>query len=69
MPNAPKTPHRPVRLDDDRWNGLGRAAPLLGADDRTDYIRQCIDWALRRPGAKQPKRLTEDQARELLGEP
>ena len=69
MPNAPKTPHRPVRLDDADWTGLAAAAPALGADDRSDFIRQCVQYALRRPGVKQPKRLTEDQARELFGDP
>lgn len=67
MPNAPKTQHRQVRLDKERWGGLEVAAPLLGAKDRSDYIRQCIDWALRRPGARRPGRLTEDQARSLFG--
>lgn len=53
-------------MNDDQWDPLGVAAPLLGAKDRSDYIRQCVDWALRRPGAKRPGRLTEDQARELF---
>lgn len=68
MPNVPKTPLRAVRLDD-VWDDLKVAVPVLGAADRSAYIRQCVEWGLRRPGVRQPKRLTEDQARELFGEP
>lgn len=69
MPNAPKTPHRQVRIDGPDWTDLDAATSALGADDRSDFIRQCVQYALRRPGVRQPKRLTEDQARELFGDP
>lgn len=68
MPDKPKTPHRQVRIDQRPWDDLGTAAPLLGAKDRSDYIKQCVDYGLRRPGAKRPGRLTEDQALELFGD-
>lgn len=55
MPNAPKTPHRQVRLDDDMWHKLGLAAVEAGTD-RSVIIRALVAWWLREPGAKIPKR-------------
>lgn len=55
MPNAPKTPHRQVRLDDDLWTRLGAAAQAAGTD-RSAIIRALVAWYLREPGAKAPAR-------------
>jgi hypothetical protein len=55
MPNAPKTPHRVVRIDDETWGRLGTAA-LNAGTDRSAIIRALVVWYLRQPGAKLPKR-------------
>lgn len=51
MPNAPKTPMRTIRLDDDLWRALGDAT-----DDRSATIRDFARWYVREPGAKLPRR-------------
>lgn len=61
------TPTKPIRLEPKLWDDFGSALPDLGTPDRSAYVRQCIEYALRRPGAKRPARLTGDQARELFG--
>ncbi|TJZ55594.1 hypothetical protein FCH28_09645 [Streptomyces piniterrae] len=53
MPNAPKTQHRSVRIDDDDWRDLKTRAP---GGDRSAAIKELLAWYLRRPGAKLPKR-------------
>ncbi|MBK6014272.1 hypothetical protein [Streptomyces sp. MBT53] len=53
MPNAPATKHRSVRIGDDEWADLATAAP---GGDRSAVIKELVDWYLRRPGAKLPKR-------------
>lgn len=52
MPDAPKTQHRSIRIDDDLWEELGRVAE----PDRATVIREFIRWYLRRPKAKLPER-------------
>jgi len=51
MPNAPKTPLRTVRLDDDLWLAFGNLAK-----DRSMVIREFIRWYTYQPGAKLPRR-------------
>lgn len=55
MPNAPKTPNRVLRVDDDLWARFGQAAAEMGTD-RSEYVREFMRWAAREPGAKMPKR-------------
>jgi hypothetical protein len=55
MPNAPKTPQRVIRLEDELWDKLGHAADGLGSD-RSAVLRQLLSWWLRRPGVKMPPR-------------
>lgn len=62
MPNAPKTPTTPIRIDRDVWTEFGEAA---GPKNRSAVLREFIDWYLRRPGAKLPKR-PEDQPRRTV---
>jgi len=62
------TPTKPIRFEPKLWEDFGSALPALEVSDRSAYVRQCIEYALRRPGAKRPARLTEDQARGLFGE-
>lgn len=53
MPNAPKTKHRSVRIDDDDWADLAARAP---GGDRAAAIKELVRWYLRREGAKLPER-------------
>ncbi|MFI2184580.1 hypothetical protein [Streptomyces sioyaensis] len=53
MPNAPKTQHRSVRIDDADWKDLKERAP---DGDRSAAIKELVAWYLRRSGAKLPKR-------------
>lgn len=53
MPNAPRTKHRSVRIDDQDWKDLEQRAP---DGDRSAVIKELVAWYLRRPGAKLPKR-------------
>ena len=55
MPNQPKTQHRSVRVDTDRWERFAAAAAAEGSD-RAKAINAFIDWYLREPGAKLPER-------------
>lgn len=55
MPNAPRTPNRAIRISDDDWADLGKAAQAVGSD-RTKVVVQLIRWYLRRPGVKMPTR-------------
>lgn len=55
VPNAPKTPSRPVRLDEEDWEALGEAALAQGAN-RSAVIREFVRWYLGRPGAELPER-------------
>lgn len=53
MPNAPKTKHRSVRIDDPDWADLATQAP---GGDRSAVIKDLVRWYLRRPGASLPER-------------
>lgn len=53
MPNAPKTKHRSVRIEDDDWTDLATRAP---GGDRSAAIKELVRWYLRRPGAELPER-------------
>ena len=55
VPNSPKTPTRPVRLDDEDWEGLGEVAAAKGTN-RSALIRDFVRWFLGRPGAELPER-------------
>ncbi|HXT92220.1 MAG TPA: hypothetical protein VN714_23545 [Trebonia sp.] len=55
MPNSPKTQHRSVRVSDEDWGDLDKAAKAAGSD-RGTLIKQFIRWYLRRPGAELPER-------------
>lgn len=51
MPNQPKTPMHTIRVDKELWSEFGAAA-----GDRTGTIRAFLEWYVRRPGAKMPRR-------------
>lgn len=53
MPNAPKTKHRSVRIDDADWADLAERAP---GGDRAAAIKELVRWYLRRDGAELPER-------------
>jgi hypothetical protein len=59
MPNAPKTPTRPIRIPDEDWTDFGEAAASQDTD-RSALLREFIHWYVRRPGAKLPKRPDRD---------
>lgn len=54
MPNAPRTPARQIRIGD-VWYEFDEAAKSMGTE-RAALVREFIDWYLRKPGAKMPKR-------------
>ena len=56
MPDKPKTEARPVRLDDDLWEGLAIAAELGYGEDRSTILRTLGRWFLRTPGVALPTR-------------
>jgi len=51
----PKTPTRPVRIDDDLWRRFGEAATAKDSD-RSTVLREFIRWYVRESGARMPKR-------------
>jgi hypothetical protein len=53
MPNAPKTKHRSVRIEDQDWADLAERAP---SGDRASVIKDLVRWYLRRPDAELPDR-------------
>lgn len=53
MPNAPKTKHRSVRIDDQDWADLATRAPR---GDRAAVIKELVRWYLRRSDAELPER-------------
>jgi hypothetical protein len=53
MPNAPKTKHRSVRIEDHDWADLAARAP---DGDRAAVIKELLRWYLRREGAELPAR-------------
>ena len=58
MPNAPKTPQRVIRMDDQLWDELGRLADQLGTD-RSAVIRELArSWVKR-----QRRQATSSEAR------
>jgi hypothetical protein len=52
VPNQPKTPTRPVRVDSDLWARFGEAAK----PDRSEVLRAFMRWYVREPSAKLPPR-------------
>jgi hypothetical protein len=54
-PNAPKTPVRPIRVDQELWDEFGQAT-AAGDTDRSAALRAFMAWYARRPGAKLPVR-------------
>ncbi len=55
MPNQPKTPMRTIRLTDELWHAFGEAT-----DDRAATIRAFVEWFMRVPGTKLPRRPSEE---------
>ncbi len=47
------TPHRMVRISDDRWDRFGL---LAGLRERSRVINEFVAWYNGEPGAKLPKR-------------
>lgn len=48
-------PRWTIRGDDKAWEDFGVAAERAGAD-RSELVRQFVDWYRRKPGARMPKR-------------
>lgn len=61
MPDAPKTPARQFRMSDENWGDLAEAAKVEGLKGGADIIRALVEWYLRRPGAKLPERLPQEE--------
>ncbi|MEU6365717.1 hypothetical protein ABZ876_08170 [Streptomyces sp. NPDC046931] len=57
------TTARPVRIPKEDWDDFGA---LVGDRERSRLIREFIAWYLRRPKAVLPKRLAEEEVRDLL---
>lgn len=55
MPDQPKTQHRSVRVPDDTWLAAIARAKAEGTSVG-QIVRDFLDWWLRKPGAKMPKR-------------
>lgn len=55
MPDAPKTPHRSIRVPDGTWIPVMDRAKDEGTS-AGELCRQFLDWWLRKPGAKLPTR-------------
>ncbi|WP_069162948.1 hypothetical protein [Nocardia altamirensis] len=55
MPNQPKTQHRSVRVDEDRWTRF-ETATMDNGTDRAKALNAFMAWYLREPGAKLPQR-------------
>jgi hypothetical protein len=53
------TPMKPVRMPDELWADAGQTAQRAGTD-RSEVIRSFLEWYVRRPGAKMPKRPAAD---------
>lgn len=49
------TPNVTLRIDPETWRRLGEHAP-----DRSALLRAFVDWYLREPGAKMPRRPEPD---------
>lgn len=47
------TPHRMVRVSDERWSAFG---VLAGLRERSRVINEFIAWYVGEPGAKLPRR-------------
>lgn len=47
------TPHRMVRIGDERWNRFGL---LAGVRERSRVINEFVAWYVGEPGAKLPRR-------------
>lgn len=54
MPRTPM-PKQAIRLSKEKWDRLGAAADTIDAD-RSEVIRQLVDWFLRERGAVLPER-------------
>ncbi len=50
------TDRHSIRLPRDDWDALEQAAHRVGFANRSDYLQAFADWALRKPGAKAPRR-------------
>lgn len=61
MPNAPKTQHRSMRIPDDTWHPAMATARREGTS-AGELCREFLDWYLRKPGAKLPKRPNRTEA-------
>lgn len=55
--NQRKTKPRNVGLDDELWELLGELA-AQESTDTSKVIRGWLEYAVRKPGAKQPRRLS-----------
>lgn len=54
------TDRHSIRLPWEDWDALDEAARSMGFANRSDYLQAFVDWALRKPGAKAPRRPAHD---------
>ncbi len=57
--NKRKTRPRNIGIDDQLWAELGQLADQEGTD-HTAVLRAWAEYAVRKPGARQPQRLRRD---------
>lgn len=55
-----KTPTRPIRIDLELWDEFGAVAE----PDRSAVLREFMEWYVRRPGVKLPRRPAVDRSAE-----
>lgn len=55
MPDKPKTQHRSIRVPDETWESAMTVSHEQGTS-AGQLCREFLDWYLRKPGAKLPKR-------------
>lgn len=60
VPNAPRTQHRSVRVDNDDWADFEAAAKLAGTD-RAKLLNAFIRWYLHRPNSPRIDRPAKEQ--------
>jgi hypothetical protein len=54
------TARQTIRIDTKTWDAFGALATRMGTD-RSSLIREYVDWMLREPDAKAPRRPGADE--------
>lgn len=53
------TDRQTFRLPADDWDAFAKACAAMGTD-RSAYLRATVEWVLRKPGVKAPRRPAHD---------